>query len=172
MMGLEMDYSSPYFVALSVVVAIALVLVLLYLQVNWTLAGVVSVVEPRWGFDSLSRSANLIKGMRGVALSLMVFFGAFTALLAFCSSVSELGLDRATDGWRSLAFVMKIVATSTLLMLVLLYHAAANTVLYMYCKAINGELAMEIAQEFASEYVSLPFDDGKVPHLVSVAYVG
>ncbi|KAK9935087.1 hypothetical protein M0R45_022202 [Rubus argutus] len=49
LMGLEMDYSSPYFVGLSVVVVIALVLVLLYLQVNWTLAGVVSVVEPRWG---------------------------------------------------------------------------------------------------------------------------
>lgn len=175
MMGFEMDYSSPYFVGLSVVVAIALVLVLLYLQVNWTLAGVVSVVEPRWGFDSLTRSANLIKGMRGVALSLMVFFGAFTAVLGLCSSVSELGLDGATDGWRnwkSLAFVMKIVVTSTLLMLVLLYHAAANTVLYMYCKAIHGELAMEIAEEFASEYVSLPFHDGKVPHVVSVAYVG
>ena len=47
---------------------------------------------------------------------------------------------------------------------------ATNTVLYMYCKAIHGELAMEIAEEFAKEYVSLPFDDGKVPHLVSVSY--
>jgi hypothetical protein len=42
--------------------------------------------------------------------------------------------------------------------------------MYMYCKAVHGELVGEIAEEFAREYVSLPFDDGKVPHLVSVAY--
>ncbi|EEF39985.1 hypothetical protein RCOM_0837900 [Ricinus communis] len=36
--------------------------------------------------------------------------------------------------------------------------------------AVRGELAWEIAEEFAREYVSLPFDDGKLPHLVSVAY--
>ncbi|PRQ40715.1 hypothetical protein RchiOBHm_Chr4g0439081 [Rosa chinensis] len=174
MAGLEMEFSSPYFVGLSAVVAISVLLVLLYLQVNWTLAGVVAVVEPRWGFNALCRSANLIRGMRGVALSLVVFFGALSGILGFCSTVSELGLVGATDGWRnwkSLAFVLQIVVFSTAHMLVLLYHAAANTVLYMYCKAVHGELALEIAEEFASEYVSLPFDDGKVPHLVSVAYV-
>jgi len=67
-------------------------------------------------------------------------------------------------GW----FVVQIVVTSTSLMLLLLYYAAANTVLYMYCKAFHGELAAEIAEEFAREYVSLPFDDGKIPHVVSV----
>lgn len=53
-------------------------------------------------------------------------------------------------------------------MLLLLHNAAANAVLYMYCKALHGELAFEIAEEFAREYVSLPFDDEKVPHGVTV----
>ncbi|KAJ0096186.1 hypothetical protein Patl1_16769 [Pistacia atlantica] len=57
-------------------------------------------------------------------------------------------------------------------MLLFLYNIAANTVLYMYCKAIHGELAMEVAKEFSKEYVSLPFDNGKVSHLVSIAYNG
>ncbi|KAM5567285.1 hypothetical protein ABKV19_015406 [Rosa sericea] len=167
MVGLEMEFSSPYFVGLCVVVAIPLLLVLLYLQVNWTLAGVVAVLEPRWGFNALSRSANLIKGMRGVALSLMVFFGAWTGILGFSISKSELDLDGATtDGWMSLASVYLIVYFSMGHMLALLYHAAANTVLYMYCKTVHGELALEIGEEFATQYVSLPFDDGKVPHVV------
>ncbi|KAK4841446.1 hypothetical protein QYF36_004661 [Acer negundo] len=63
-------------------------------------------------------------------------------------------------------FVLHIMIPSTLLTSLFLQYMAVNTVLYMYCKAIHGELAMEIAEE----YVSLPFDDGKVPHLVSVSF--
>ncbi|CDP20509.1 unnamed protein product [Coffea canephora] len=35
----------------------------------------------------------------------------------------------------------------------------------------HGELAFEIAEEFACQYVSLPFDCQKVPHIVSVVEV-
>ncbi|MBA0682251.1 hypothetical protein Goari_023984 [Gossypium aridum] len=76
----------------------------------------------------------------------------------------------AADKWKSWAFVIHIVSTSTLFMLIMLSYLAATTVFYMYSKAIHGELAGEIAEEFAREYVSLPFDDGKVPHVVSVVY--
>jgi hypothetical protein len=40
----------------------------------------------------------------------------------------------------------------------------------MDCTAAHGELVWEIAEEFAGDYVSLPFDDGKIPHFVSVTY--
>lgn len=73
--------------------------------------------------------------------------------------------------WRDWAFVVQIVLTSTVLTILMLYNVAANTVLYMYCKAVHGELASEIAEEFAWQYVSLPFDDSKVPHVVSVVHV-
>ena len=49
---------------------------------------------------------------------------------------------------------------------VVVYNLAASTVFYMYSKAIHGELA----EESAREYVSLPSNDGKVPHVVSVVY--
>ncbi|XP_050277287.1 uncharacterized protein LOC126718925 [Quercus robur] len=147
---------------------VLLVLVLGYLQVNWTLACVVAVVESSWGFEPLRRSASLMRGMRKLGLSLFLFFGVFGGILVWtCGAVSELDIGDS-DGWKSWGFVVQIVVTSTLLMLLLLYYAAANTVLYMYCKALHGELAVEIAEEFAREYVSLPFDDGKVPHVISV----
>ena len=97
-------------------------------------------------------------------------FRVFRGGFGLCSWVSALDLKGDTDGWKSWAFVVQIVVTATSLVLLMLYNAAANTVLYMYCRAVNGELAMEIAEEFAREYVSLPFDNGKVPHVVSVAY--
>lgn len=50
----------------------------------------------------------------------------------------------------------------------LLYWMVAAVVVFMYCKALHGELAGEIAEEFAWEYVSLPFHDSTVPHVVSV----
>ncbi|KAM1340337.1 hypothetical protein TB2_039043 [Malus domestica] len=108
--------------------------------------------------------------MRGVALCLLMFFGFLVGVLGFCSWVSALDLKGDTDGWKSWAFVVQIVVTMTSLVLLMLYNAAANTVLYMYCRAMNGELTMEIAKEFAREYVSLPFDNEKVPHVVSVAH--
>jgi hypothetical protein len=162
LLGHEVEYSSPYFVTFSGVLLVALIMVLVYLQVIWSLVSVIVVVESRWGFEPLRRSASLVKGMRGVALSLLLFFGGLAGIVVW------MGSDGASDERKSWAFVVQIVSNSTLLMLLLLYYAAANTVLYMYCKAIHGELAVEIAEEFAREYVSLPFDDGEVPHVVSV----
>lgn len=171
-MGIRIEYSSPYFMGFSAALLLALLFVLVYLQVNWTLVSVIVVVESSWGIQPLRRSADLIKGMKGVALSLLLFFGFFAGILVWSSWALTMGSDDTVNHmWRSWAFVVQIVVTSTFLMLLLLYNTAANTVLYMYCKAIHGELALEIAEEFAREYVSLPFDDGKVPHVVSVVHV-
>ncbi|KAG4207972.1 hypothetical protein ERO13_A03G102650v2 [Gossypium hirsutum] len=99
---------------------------------------------------------------------MLLFYGFFSGILIW---VSAAGWGyAAADKWKSWAFVIHIVSTSTLFMLIMLSYFAATTVFYMYSKAIHGELAGEIAEEFAREYVSLPFDDGKVPHVVSVVY--
>ncbi|KAM0960810.1 hypothetical protein ACFX2C_025803 [Malus domestica] len=133
--------------------------------------GVVVVLELKWGFESLTRSANLIKGMRGVALCLLMFFGFFVVVFGVLQLGFGIGFEGDTNGWKSWAFmVVQIVVTATSLVLLMLYNAAANMVLYMYCGAMNGELAMEITEEFAREYVSLAFDNEKVPHVVSVAH--
>ncbi|CAN6706244.1 unnamed protein product [Malus baccata var. baccata] len=87
------------------------------------------------------------------------------------ADVSALDLKGDTNGWKSWALVVvQIVVTATFLVMLMLYNAAANTVLYMYCQAVNGELAMEIAEEFAREYASLPFDNEKVLHVVLIAH--
>ncbi|KAK6921981.1 hypothetical protein RJ641_012488 [Dillenia turbinata] len=170
LLGFEIGYGDPLYVALITFGVCVLVLILIHLQIIWGLAGVVVVVESSWGFGPLRRSANLVKGMRRVSLNMLLFFGFFIGVLVWSTSASAVRIEGA-NGWSSWVFVVQIVVTSSLMTSLFLHNLAANTVMYMYCKAVNGELAWEIAEEFAREYVSLPFDEEKVPHVVSVAQV-
>ncbi|KAG8383064.1 hypothetical protein BUALT_Bualt05G0145800 [Buddleja alternifolia] len=166
--GVEIELHNVYFLSFGVVIAGLVLGLLIYLQVEWCLSSVVVVVESQWGFSPLRRSSYLIKGMRRVAFSMIVLFGLLIGFLAaLCSSlVPDVGGIR--EGWVSWAFIFQTVVYTGFMTILMLYSVAASAVLFMYCKALHGELAFEIAEEFAQEYVSLPFDDGKVPHVVYV----
>lgn len=133
---------------------------------EWCLAGVVSVMESSWGFAPLKRSGELIDGMRLAAISLWVFFGTGIGFTLW-----GFGLWKIPSGgsWHVVIPVVgKTVLGSALTALLLLYILVTQAALYLYCKAVHGELLGEIVEEFASEYVTLPFDDNRVPHVVSV----
>ncbi|MCD7468653.1 hypothetical protein HAX54_007045 [Datura stramonium] len=167
-LGIELGYDSNYFVGLVICFGIVLVLVLIGLQVNWSLAYVIVVVESKWGYEPLRRSAYLVKGMKLVALSVLLFFGILISLLVGGCSSFLITLGEANGGWTSFGVIFQMVVCSGFATLLMLQNLAANVVLYMYCKAYHGELAFEIAEEFAREYVCLPFDNEKVPHVVCV----
>ncbi|PSR88434.1 Immediate-early protein like [Actinidia chinensis var. chinensis] len=152
-LGFEIDYNSNYYLGFCIAVFVILVLVLVYLQVNWVLASAIVVVESKWGFEPLRRSAYLVKGMRSVSLSLMVLFGSVTGLVLWSYS----GTTRDVGG-----FILLTCGESCFLSSIMLYNVASNTVLYMYCKALHGELDLEIPEEYAS----LPLDDANLPHVV------
>uniref|UniRef100_A0A1S3ZP13 Uncharacterized protein n=1 Tax=Nicotiana tabacum TaxID=4097 RepID=A0A1S3ZP13_TOBAC len=166
-LGLEMVYDSYYFMGLVICFGLVLVWVLIWLQVNWSLAYVIVVVESKWGYEPLRRSGYLIKGMKLVALSIVLFFGVLISLLVVGCSSFLVTLGEASGRWTSFGVIFQMVVSSGFATL-MLQSLAANVVLYMYCKAYRGELAFEIAEEFASEYVCLPFDNEKVPRLVCV----
>lgn len=163
-----MDYDSNYFMGLAIFVGVALVLVFMWLQVNWSLAYVIVVVESKWGYEPLRRSAYLVKQMRWVALSVLLFFGVLIGLLVGGCSSFLVTVGAASGGWTSFGVILQMVVSSGFATLLMLQNIAASVVLYMYCKALHGELALEIAEEFAREYVYLPFDNDKAPHVVCV----
>ncbi|CAN8266657.1 unnamed protein product [Cochlearia groenlandica] len=176
---LDLDFASPYFQALYFIVMIIYIVIVFKLSVDWILSWVIVVVESAWGLKPLKRSKSLIKGMKSVALSLIIFFGVTQSVLVWISTLAasaQFDDNNESSGGgtgklcTNAVFVAQIVITSAFLTVLMLYNLASSTVMYMYCKAVHGELAWEIAEEFATEYVSLPFDDGKVPHLVSVSY--
>ncbi|CAK9169927.1 unnamed protein product [Ilex paraguariensis] len=158
-LGFEIDYNSSYFIGFCVIVAILLGLVLIWLHVNWALASVIVVVESKWGIEPLRRSFYLLNGMRWVSLSLLLYFGCLIGLLTW-GTMPAVYYD-GVSGWRSWLFILQTVVGSSFVTLLMLHVVAAHAVLYMYCKALHGELAFDIAEEFAHEYVSLPFDDEK-----------
>nr|XP_009587192.1 uncharacterized protein LOC104084935 [Nicotiana tomentosiformis] len=167
-LGFEVNYDSNYLTGLAIFLGIALLLVFVWLQVNWSLAYVIVVVESKWGYEPLRRSAYLVKGMRRVTLSVLLFFGVLIGLLVGGCSSFLVTVGAASGGWTSFGLILQMVVSSGFATLLMLQSLAASVVLYMYCKALHGELALDIAEEFASEYVYLPFDNEKVPHVVCV----
>ncbi|CAM8881227.1 unnamed protein product [Rhodiola kirilowii] len=163
------DFSSNCVLIASAVIGCGLVSILAFLHVNWALASVVVVVERSWGIEPLRRSRKLVKGMRGVTLSVLLFFGFNIGFFVWLGAGYDQDLGDLSSSWvKGLGFMVRTVAVTASLTLFMFNYLAANTVLYLYAKALNGELAGEIAEEFVREYVSLPFDEEKVPHFVSV----
>ncbi|KAL5722982.1 hypothetical protein ACHQM5_006435 [Ranunculus cassubicifolius] len=152
-LGFQIEYSSKYF---SIVLKVMLGSGLLYLCMNGVLAPVIVVVETSWGLEPLRRSAYLVKGGRGVVVCLIICFG-----LIMWSPVSV-----TWDPPSSRGTVMLAILESACLMVYLLYSFTTNTVLYMKCKALHGEPAGKIEEEFGQEYVSLPFHE-EVPYFAS-----
>lgn len=174
--GFEIDHDGVFFMVSAILIELLLIGAVIYVLTEWYLAIVIVVVESQWGFAPLKRSSYLMKGMKKVGISMIVLFGLGLGLMSFSClmlvpyifSCFRLVPNRA--GWidRALLIVICIVQAGVMT-LWMLYATASNVVLFMYCKALHGELALEIAQEFSREYVSLPFDDGKVPHVVYVS---
>lgn len=135
-------------------------------QLEWCLAGVVSVMESSWGFSPLKRSSELIDGMRLAAICVWVFFGAGIGFTLWGFGLWE--IPSGGSWYAVMPVVGKTVLGSALTALLLLYILVTHAALYLYCKAVHGELLGEIVEEFASEYVTLPFDDNRVPQVVSV----
>ncbi|KAK7317960.1 hypothetical protein RJT34_02617 [Clitoria ternatea] len=140
----------PYLIGLF---ALPLLLVILYLQVTWTLVPVLVVVESCWGVEPLRRSARLMKGMKRVALSSFLFFGFFTGSIMWNCLFVTRGYDGFSGSWgRVVCHWVVIVTHSYMVATLMLGNIVFNTVLYSYCKANHGE----VVEEFGKDYVSLP----------------
>ncbi|KAL6577775.1 hypothetical protein OROMI_010103 [Orobanche minor] len=168
LLGFETDYDNVYFMMFAFLLTAFLAGTLIYLQVEWCLSSVVVVVESQWGFAPLRRSSYLVNGMKHVVFAMIMLFGLLLGFLALLCSTLVPDVDGISGGWVSWAYILQTVVYTVFMTILMLYSVSANAVLFMYCKALRGELAFEIAEEFAQEYVSLPFDDGKVPHVVYV----
>ncbi|KAL4574263.1 hypothetical protein LXL04_021091 [Taraxacum kok-saghyz] len=157
-LGLAIDYNSIYFISFLAVVGAMLIVIIIYFQLNWSLAFVVVVAESKWGLAPLIRSSYLVKGMRSVSLLLFVCFGIFGGMFVWL--FSDTLYRPAVSGQRFTGFMM---LGTFFLMLLFLRSTVAGTVLYMYCKAMHGELELEIAEGFNHDYINLPSDVEKVP---------
>ncbi|KAI3516503.1 hypothetical protein L1887_15421 [Cichorium endivia] len=162
-LGLLIDYNSIYFMCFSAVVVATLIVIIIFFHVNWCLASTIVVAESKWGFSPLIRSSYLVKGMRSVSLLLVLYFGIFSGILVciYSDTVYRPALS-------SRSFMLFRMLATFLLMIIFLRSTATYTVLYMYCKALHGELALEIDEGFDHHYINLQSDVEKVPQIIPV----
>ncbi|XP_022877004.1 uncharacterized protein LOC111395250 [Olea europaea var. sylvestris] len=83
-LGVEVDYGSNYLLILVVRVPILVLVATFYLQVEWSLAHVVVVVEYKWGFAPLKRSAYLIKGNEWIAAIIEIVLCSCCISIGYC----------------------------------------------------------------------------------------
>ncbi|KAM3304303.1 hypothetical protein P3S67_015335 [Capsicum chacoense] len=134
---------------------LVIVLVLLWLQVNWSLACEIAAVEYKCGLETLRRSAYLVKGMRWVAFWTHLFYGLVMGAMVIGTNIVFVLLGAAKgDRWRSSYVISQTVQCTVLGTLAMNQFLVLNVVLYMYCKDLKGE-------KLSFEYLSLPLDDEK-----------
>lgn len=157
-LGFEINYTSNYSILLAAIVAIGFGSILLLFLTNWGLAGVIVVAESKWGFEPLWRSTYLLKGVRSESLFIMLLSVMSIGIMVWSNSIIVLSFG--SNWWTNWALVFQAAAASCYIVLIMLQYSVSNTVLYMYCKALHGELAAEKAvEEFSGEYVSLKVND-------------
>ncbi|KAK7251916.1 hypothetical protein RIF29_35527 [Crotalaria pallida] len=149
-----------FFAFCAALVLIPMLVLVSYLQVKWSLVPVIVVMEKCWGLEPLRRSSSLIKGMKGVALTLLLFFGFFEGMLVWFHVIWSLAIMKGSPKGILMKFdwmniLLLIAGKSLLLMLLLFINTVANTVLYIFCKGIHGEHA----NMSRKDYVKLKFDE-------------
>lgn len=127
--GVDFATNSDFVVVLCIM--LLMIVLLAYLQINWSLTQAIVVVESRWGLEPLRRSASLVKGMKRLIVSSLAFFGFFQGII--------FGIYYY---YISTSLVVILVISPFVAML-MLFQLAVNTVLYIYCKQNHGEVLEE-----------------------------
>ncbi|KAG5603501.1 hypothetical protein H5410_024993 [Solanum commersonii] len=140
---IELQNDSNHFWFLFILVIVP---VLLWLQVNWSLAYAIAAAESRWGFETLRRSAYLVKGMR---------WGSFLDTFVLRASVGSNG--DWDDHWQSFSVTSQVMQCTVLGTVAMNQFLVLNVVLYMYCKDLEGE-------KLSFEDVSVPLDEEEKNH--------
>ncbi|KAG9152167.1 hypothetical protein Leryth_019728 [Lithospermum erythrorhizon] len=143
---------NEYFTLTMILLVLITFVYVTYIQLNFFVANVVVVVESKWGYAPLKRSAYLMKGAKMVGLK-MIMLGVLNSLFVWSCFLKSWKAD-GDEFWVWMLF--RMVVGSFWMTVVLKYYLVANVVLYIYCMKLHGELAMEI---HAQEYVSLLIDD-------------
>ncbi|KAK6788467.1 hypothetical protein RDI58_012265 [Solanum bulbocastanum] len=127
-------------------------------KVNWSFAYVITVVESKKGYETLRRSAKLVKGERWVALKILMYYETVIVwMVVLCAMFLARG-----EQWRSFAGILLTACTSVMGYILMNQYLVANVVLYMHCKELNDEKLM--SETAAGEYVSLPVEEEEKNH--------
>ncbi|XP_044479570.1 uncharacterized protein LOC123206436 [Mangifera indica] len=133
---------------------------LVYINIVWHLASVVSVLEDVYGFKALKKSKNLIKGKMGISTGMFVVLSVcLGGIEVLFENVVVLGLSPNVG----VAILVGIVCFLLVVMVILL-GLVIETIIYFICKSYHHEnidkssLADHL-EVYLGEYVPLKAKD-------------
>ncbi|KAG6426239.1 hypothetical protein SASPL_110459 [Salvia splendens] len=158
--GMETDPTAKSFMAVVFMMMILLVAVLVYIGVKWCLVDAIVVVESKYGFAPFDRSSSLVKGMGSLAFQIIALLAILQWIMSGWFSVLAGGVAaRTSDGVCSGGVAVQMVVYAILSTAVALFGPAATAVLFIHCKALNGELEELKFDKLGEVYVQLTQDD-------------
>lgn len=120
----------------------------------------VAVVESKQGFETLRRSAYLVKGMgvRSIALSMMLYYGLMVGGMVIVGSMLFFIMCTSYQCIIISVGILPVLVISIVISYKTMnQYLIGNVLLYMYCNDFNGEkFPLEIGDnECSDEYQSL-----------------
>ncbi|KAK1406875.1 hypothetical protein QVD17_38484 [Tagetes erecta] len=117
------------------IVLVIYVMGFVYMTIIYQLASVISVLESSYGIDAMTKSTNLIKGCRAIAITIFLLLNMALILIQFSFEflVVEAGLLKV---WKRVAFG---VLCFVLLLTLFLFGLVIQTILYLICKSYHHE---------------------------------
>ncbi|KAL8226413.1 hypothetical protein R6Q57_016245 [Mikania cordata] len=128
----------PYNTFGAIIIYVVLIIYLMgyvYMAVIWLLASVVSVLESSYGFKAMTKSKDLIKGNRVVAISVFVLLYLSLALIQFLFEALVVH-GSSLETWKRVGFG---VLCFVLLLTFFLFGLVIETILYLICKSYHHE---------------------------------
>ncbi|XP_076887519.1 uncharacterized protein LOC143537693 [Bidens hawaiensis] len=106
-----------------------------YMTVIWQLASVVSVLESSYGVKAMTKSMDLIKGSRVVAIAVFFLLTLSFLLIHFLFEVFVVH-GNSLEAWKRVGFG---VLCLVLLLTFFLFGLVIQTILYLVCKSYHHE---------------------------------
>ncbi|XP_076902239.1 uncharacterized protein LOC143556911 [Bidens hawaiensis] len=138
------------------VVLIMYLMGFVYMTVIWQLASVVSVLESSYGVKAMTKSMDLIKGNRVVAIAVFFLLNLSFLLIQFLFEVFVVH-GNSLEAWKRVGFG---VLCLVLLLTFFLFGLVIQTILYLVCKSYHhenidkGELSNHL-ESYLGEYEPL-----------------
>lgn len=150
---LDLLHSPAIKLTLGFILLILSIFGLMYINVIWHLAGVISVLEDIYGIQAMFKSKNLVKGKTGISIAIsllltIVSMAIHTVLRIFMANGYKFGFLRF--GIATLSFLLLLELT--------LISLVAQTVIYFVCKSYHDENINKSAL-LLDEYVPLQAND-------------
>ncbi|XP_076887091.1 uncharacterized protein LOC143537116 [Bidens hawaiensis] len=117
------------------VVLIIYLMGFVYMTVIWQLASVVSVLESSYGIKAMTKSKDLIKGNRVVAIAVFFLLNLSFFLIQFLFEVFVVH-GNSLEAWKRVGFG---VLCLVLLLTFFLFGLVVQTILYLVCKSYHHE---------------------------------